>query len=365
MQLVEDIPVTYFRIDRDYNINQRSFQSNTVFPAAGSLLELVDQESLPKARKFIQPELPESRLELNMKTKEKPISLYDVRVSWMTPDTGVVVCLELDDKIQGAVSALHELKRRLSETDISLFAAKEELELELSNMKESAVQEDVHAMLGKLAAGVAHEIRNPLTSIRGFVQLLKPYLSDLGKGEYVQILLSEIDRASEIINEFLVSSKPEKQAVHQVAAATLLREIVLLCQSEATLKGCVIELDSLEPNLFLNVNPKEIKQVLLNMIQNAFDAIQESVNRNRGRVRIHAKKNENSVIIAVSDNGKGMEPAVSAKVFEPFFTTKSHGTGLGMSVCRRIIEERGGRIEVESRTGVGSTFSIMLPLSLR
>lgn len=232
---------------------------------------------------------------------------------------------------------------------------------EYKQIEQTAFQNDKLAMLGKIAAAIAHEIRNPLTSIRGFIQLLGPHLKEIGKQEYVRIILSEIDRANDIIYEFLNSSKPSAPLKETVLVDLLLRETILLSESEATMKGCELNCEIFDPYMTVAIDVKQIKQVLLNMIQNAMDAIQEAGSGRKGRIDISARRDGPYALITIRDNGIGMDRATMSRLFDPFFTTKEDGTGLGLSVSYRIINNHGGMIHVDSKPGEGTEFTIYLP----
>ncbi|MFC4601680.1 ATP-binding protein [Cohnella hongkongensis] len=228
-------------------------------------------------------------------------------------------------------------------------------------IEQAAFQNDKLAMLGKIAAAIAHEIRNPLTSIRGFIQLLNPYLQEIGKQEYGRIILSEIDRANDIIYEFLNSSKPSAPMKQKVLVDLLLRETILLSESEAHMKNCEIHYENFDPAMTVSVDVKQIKQVLLNMIRNAMEAIQDVIGERKGRIDIAARTDGPFAVISIRDNGKGMERATLNRLFDPFFTTKEAGTGLGLSVSYRIITNHGGTIQVDSQIHEGTEFIIYLP----
>ncbi|WP_248929967.1 ATP-binding protein [Paenibacillus hamazuiensis] len=232
---------------------------------------------------------------------------------------------------------------------------------EFRRIEQSAYQNDKLAMLGKISASIAHEIRNPLTSIRGFIQLLRPDLAALGKEEYARIILQEIDRANDIIYEFLSSSKPTAPIKEKVQVASLVREISLLYESEALLNGCVIERSPIDPGIMIAVDVKQIKQVLLNIVKNAVEELKRPDSAEHGRIRITAGLKDGQVFIAIADNGRGIDPAVQARLFDPFVSTKSEGTGLGLAVCYRIVKNHGGTIQVDSRVQQGTTFIIHLP----
>lgn len=228
-------------------------------------------------------------------------------------------------------------------------------------IEQTAYQNDKLAMLGKISASIAHEIRNPLTAIRGFIQLLRPHLLQLGKDEYARIILTEIDRANDIICEFLNSSKPSAPQTSVINVSSLLNEVVLLTESESLMKGCQIILQERVAPLYISVDVKQIKQVILNIIKNAMDAIEDLGHDHPGMIRIYTEQVHKNVLIHISDNGKGMDHNTLSRLFDPFFTTKESGTGLGLSVSYRIIKNHGGYISVESEIGEGTQFIISLP----
>lgn len=233
---------------------------------------------------------------------------------------------------------------------------------DFKKIEQSAYQNDKLALLGKIAASIAHEIRNPLTSIRGFIQLLQPHLVQLGKEDYARIILEEIDRANDIIFEFLNSSKPSVPNKREVPVAVLMKEAVLLSESEAILKSCRIECEPIDPGISVWIDVKQIKQVLLNIIKNAVDAISDNPSQKDGLISIRVERSRRFVHILIRDNGKGMDTQTQSRLFDPFFTTKQEGTGLGLSVCYRIIKNHGGTVQVNSQLGAGTEFELLLPV---
>ncbi|WP_127530666.1 ATP-binding protein [Paenibacillus kobensis] len=229
-------------------------------------------------------------------------------------------------------------------------------------IEQTAYQNDKLAMLGKIAAAIAHEIRNPLTSIRGFIQLLRPHLVQLGKDEYARIIVAEIDRANDIIYEFLNSSKPTAPMKQQISITSLLKEVILLTESEALMRGSLIQLESYEESMLVSIDVKQVKQVMLNIMKNSLDAIADISNKRNGRIDIVVRRTANNAEITIRDNGKGMDRSTLSRLFDPFFTTKEAGTGLGLSVSYRIIRNHGGSIAVDSVPEEGTAFKIHLPL---
>jgi signal transduction histidine kinase len=208
--------------------------------------------------------------------------------------------------------------------------------------------------VGELAAGVAHEIRNPLTTIKGFLSMIKSgQISDW----YASIMLSELDRIEQIINEFLILSKPHLKNFAYKDVRTLLQEILPLFESQAIMKNIQLckEFDSGE--LVIDCNEGQLKQVFINCMRNAIDALP-----NGGKVKITCCQEDDKVSIQFVDNGIGINEDVIEQIGKPFFTTKETGTGLGLMISFKIIEEHGGTYQIKSETGEGSSFIFRLPL---
>ncbi|WP_171016982.1 two-component system sensor histidine kinase NtrB [Pseudalkalibacillus caeni] len=229
---------------------------------------------------------------------------------------------------------------------------------------ENAVSKNCFSFNGHISADLAHEIKNPLTIIRGFIQLIKPDLEQLNKKEIGELLLNEIDRAKSLIEGCLQTSFTVNQKTEEVDLNEFLNEIILLFQVEASKRNISLTQTLTDkpscPSTYINRN--ELKQVLINLIKNAMEAIEETKRETEGRISITASnKNDGSVTIQVSDNGKGMDERTAANLFEPFFTTKQDGTGLGLCISRRIINQYNGKLSVKSSYGEGTTFQINLP----
>jgi PAS domain S-box-containing protein len=207
--------------------------------------------------------------------------------------------------------------------------------------------------VGELAAGIAHEIRNPLTSLKGFLHLIKN--GEL-KEEYTDIMESELDRIEFILNEFLVLSKPHLTKYNKKDVHVLFKQILPLFKTQAAYKNIqlVTEFDSEE--LLINCNGNQLKQVFINFIKNAMEAMSSG-----GVIKIECKKEHNELCIRFIDEGSGISEESLKRLGEPFFTTKENGTGLGLMVSFKIIQEHGGTIQITSQLGRGSTFEIKLP----
>jgi len=218
------------------------------------------------------------------------------------------------------------------------------------------------AAMGKLAAGLIHEIRNPLTSVRGFIQLLseKKSAGDQER-EYLDVVLSEIDRVNEIIRNFLFLARSGEFRPVKTDLDRLIREILLVVENQAALKGIEIIYKHEPGTPEIQADPEQIKQVMLNLIQNAFQAMPFG---GKLTISLYPEPSGNQVILEVADTGVGIPPEHFSRLGEAFFTTKEDGTGLGLAISYRIIEDHRGRITVHSEEGKGSCFLLKLPVTI-
>lgn len=364
-ELIDVIPLPFFRVTRTGDILEASDATFKLFPKSSQFLDLVDIGSRKKAREFLlnNDEFP-IRVELNMMVIGHSMQLFEVMADFdALEDTLHLICLtKTQDPNSSVEQKLREAENRSRELSRLLHTRDTELKDTLNAMKELSVKYDNLTTVKRLAASLAHEVRNPLTTVRGFLQLISPYLKDSGKVSYAEVAIDEIDRANQIIYEFLNASKtpPVKKEISDIN--TVIEDIVLLCQSEAILSNIVLTYEPAQDKINVMIDAKQIKQVLLNLIQNALQAIEEAEITDRGAVNLSSTILGDEVLISIQDNGSGIEEPVLDSLFKPFFTTKKEGNGIGLAVCADIIRDHNGRIQVESHPGLGSTFTISLPL---
>jgi len=224
-------------------------------------------------------------------------------------------------------------------------------------MREEKIKEtEKLSLVGELAAGIAHEIRNPLTSLRGFVQLLRSSKKMDHAQKYFEIMASEIDRINEIVSELLVLAKPSNESFAPRSIAEQLEHVVTLLQAEANLRNIIIRID-MEPDLPYINSQSSLKQVFINILKNAIESMPAG-----GEVILEAKALEKEVCIRVIDQGCGIPQNQLKKVWKPFFTTKEDGTGLGLMVSQRIIQNHKGTICIQSEIGKGTIIEISFPV---
>jgi signal transduction histidine kinase len=221
------------------------------------------------------------------------------------------------------------------------------------------------ATLGTLAAGIAHEIRNPLTSIKARLYTLdKHFEAPALARKDADIITAEISRLERIVQDVLNFARPSEPELKSVSAQSLLAEVHALMASSYDSESLHF---TLEPgsDLFVSADAAHLKQVLINLVRNAAEAIDGkgaiTLRARADRARIHGAMRE-VVILEVADTGKGISPEVEKRLFDPFFSTKETGTGLGLSTAARIVEKHGGMLQYQTRVGYGTTFGILLPL---
>lgn len=213
------------------------------------------------------------------------------------------------------------------------------------------------SFLGELGAGFAHEIRNPLSSIIGFIELMKTD-KDNPSEHHLTIISSELERIKRLVNQFVMMAKPRTKVRKLCKITTLIKDTAYLMEHQSGKEHVKLKVVS-DQEWELPIDESQIKQVLMNLIQNAFDAIQLD-----GTIQISLSEKKRGstefIQIAVEDDGDGMTNDQMANVFNPFYTTKENGLGLGLSICKQIIESHNGKMNVTSVKNKGTIFHILL-----
>ncbi|MBM4301014.1 MAG: histidine kinase [Deltaproteobacteria bacterium] len=245
----------------------------------------------------------------------------------------------------------------------SLIEDVDQAQTELERSQEHLLQSGKLAMVGKLAAGVAHSIRNPLTSVNFRLHCLKSTLAmSPSQQDDFQVISEEIRHIDSILRNFLEFSRPPKLKVQRVSPSDVVNMALVLLRYRLESYG--VEVKLIRPHRLPEIwaDPDQLKEVLANLLVNACEVMV-----NGGVITIQEEERLEpplgpAVVIRMSDNGPGIPESVRDQVFQPFFSTKEEGTGLGLSIATRIIEDHGGRLELESRENEGATFIITLPL---
>ncbi|MFS0643444.1 PAS domain S-box protein [Siminovitchia sp. 179-K 8D1 HS] len=210
------------------------------------------------------------------------------------------------------------------------------------------------SVVGQLAAGIAHEIRNPLTVIKGFAQLL----SQEEDNDYLDVVLDELERIEDIVSDLLILAKPQPSRLENLDISQLLSSTIDLFKSEAILHNVEI-IPSFElSNPWIQGEPDKLKQVYINIIKNAIEAMPKT----GGKIFVTAQNlSYNKILTRVKDTGVGIPKERIPNLGEPFYSTKEKGTGLGLMICNRIIKNHGGTIKIDSELNKGTTINIIIP----
>jgi len=207
---------------------------------------------------------------------------------------------------------------------------------------------------GQLAAGIAHEIRNPLTSLKGFLQLIVS--GRRNNNSYYDIMNAELDRIEDIVSELLMLSKPQVYELTYQDLRVMMRDTVTLLETQAILHNIAIEAEYGTEPLWIYGVENQVKQVFINVIKNAIEAMSDG-----GSIGIKLSREHDGVFVRIRDEGPGIGEDQLAKMGQPFYTTKEKGTGLGLMVSYKIVDNHQGKIDVKSELGKGTSFEIMLP----
>ncbi|MCM3141154.1 ATP-binding protein [Brevibacillus sp. MER 51] len=233
---------------------------------------------------------------------------------------------------------------------------------ESQKYEEELSKREALAAVGQLAAGMAHEIRNPLTAIKGFIQLLREQGEANRSESYFSVILTEIERIDGLLNDVLVLARyrDDKIVSERFLVMDELYGVIRLLEPEANRRGIKLELDIAQGEWHVFGHRSRIKQAILNILKNALEALMTQGNL----VHVKVYSSLNQVIIVVEDNGPGLSDSCLQNLFVPFYTTKQEGTGLGLSTTQRIIADHGGELYAENSPKLkGARFEIRLPLS--
>jgi PAS domain S-box-containing protein len=237
-----------------------------------------------------------------------------------------------------------------------MFAIARDITLNREN-EEMVVASEKLSVIGQLAAAVAHEIRNPLTSLKGFIQLMQT--TNTINHDHLDIMLSEVDRIDLISGEMLILGKQQETHFRPERLDDILQQVLVLMEAQANLDNVSITYENLsEKPLYVSGESNQLKQVFINIIKNAVEAIPPSRD---GKVSITLEEQGTNAQVVVNDNGVGMEPGRIEHLGEPFYSTKEKGTGLGLAVCKKIIQRHKGHIHFQSEKEKGTAVEISLP----
>jgi len=263
--------------------------------------------------------------------------------------------MEMDRPLPREMTALRQRVHNLMENV-------DQTQSELQQSREHLLQTEKLAMVGKLAAGVAHTIRNPLTSVNMRLFSLERSLKlSQTQQEDFEVIAEEVRHIDTIVRNFLEFARPPKLKIQSISPSEVVDMALQLLRHRLESYGVQVEVDRQHRLPMVEADPEQLKEVLINLLVNACEAMGEG-----GLIVIREEEGVAEplgpvVVIRVKDNGPGIPKSVRDKVFQPFFSTKEEGTGLGLSIAYRIVEEHGGWLSLKSKEGEGATFTITLP----
>lgn len=253
----------------------------------------------------------------------------------------------LADQEKRQRAKVEETARKLSEVYAQLQASFEQLR-----------RADRLSALGELSAGLAHEVRNPLGSIEGAVQILRrTELPEVTRQEFARLAQEEVNRLKGLLSHFLEFARPQVPRRQLTDLAGLLESVRVLAAETAKMANASIRIEAVNSLPAFAIDPEQIKQVLLNLVINAIQAMPAG-----GEVVLRAGRQGGAVGIEVRDEGVGIDTEDVERIFDPFFTRREGGTGLGLSIAYRIVSQHGGHIEARRNPGKGMTFIVSLPV---
>lgn len=227
---------------------------------------------------------------------------------------------------------------------------------EYNKTQEILRRSDKLNVVGELAAGIAHEIRNPLTSLKGFTQLIGSAIQG-DQNQYIQVMEDELNRINEIVSELLLLARPQMTDFEEESLPDILYHVQTLLNAQAIMNNVHIEVAYYAKSKYIVCVEHQIKQVFINIIKNAIEAMPKG-----GTINVVVTQSAiDKVLVKISDEGVGIPKARLEKLGEPFYTTKERGTGLGLMVSMKIIEEHSGVVYIQSEENVGTTFELILP----
>lgn len=291
-----------------------------------------------------ESDLPEKLLQLageitgDSKIVNKELSLTDSEGKEMSVAATVTEILLDDGSFVGTMYILHDLTQ-------------------IKGLQEAVQKQEKMAAIGNLAAGVAHEVRNPLSSIKGYATYFGTLFEEgSDKKKAAAVMTAEVDRLNRVISELLEIARPSDLKPEKTDISQLISSSLRLIQQEAEAQGVQIKTTLAEEIKPLFLDPDRITQALINLYINAIQAMPEG-----GILTITASDRRNGAVITVADTGIGLSNERVAKIFDPYFTTKNTGTGLGLAVVQKVVEAHGGSIEIQTADRKGTMFSITLP----
>jgi len=334
--LVHNMPIGLLAIDTDERI--ASFNQT-----AESVLKLSSSSAMGKRPTEILPQ-PLSEFFNQLKTRQ---GLIDKELDCPVKDGKIIPLEVIGTSLKGE-----------DDSAVSWVILFRDL-TEIQHLKKEIARTQRLASIGRLAAGVAHEIRNPLSSIKGFATYFKERYRDIPEDhKTAEIMIQEVERLDRVIGQLLEFARPMNIQKKTTSLENVIKDSLKMVEAEARQKGIKVDFSKDPQTKEVRIDPDRIRQVLLNLYLNAIAAMEGG-----GILSVELRQDDDTgrFRIIVSDSGTGIKNEDLPHLFDPYFTTKSSGTGLGLAIVHKIIESHGGEVSVESRYGEGATVTIRLP----
>jgi two-component system sensor histidine kinase HydH len=340
--VVEHMPDGLISVDAEGGIVTINNRARELFGLTAGTIADERRELQEKLRTFAKP---------LFKSLRKQRTILERKVEY-TPDGGVPIPLSVSaaklisdgGEDLGTVFILRDLR-------------------EIKELEERVSRSERLAALGSLAAGVAHEIRNPLSSIKGFAEFfLKKNPPESTDRQYSEVMIQEVERLDRVISSLLDYAHPKEPVREKTSFADIIHRCIALIKDDAQAKGIDVAVEIATGIPFVQVDRDQITQILLNIVLNGLDAMQQG---GRLAIRCFMGEEEKSIIIEIADTGHGIPAKELPRIFDPFYTTKKTGTGLGLAIAHRIVENHGGTLAVKNTSRSGTTFRIVLPRTVR
>lgn len=362
--IVDGVVITFTDITEIKTYNQKLTLTSSVIEKSPTSIIITDNEGRinytnERFKQQIKQDLDCTGLHI-LDVYEQYLNAEEFRNIWNTIKDGKDwegnILYRLDDGIERWEYVSFRVIKDSTGKLVNLLRTSEDI---TENKKSEAMlkKSEMLSAVGQLAAGIAHEIRNPLTSLKGFLQLMMQ--SNTYNKEYTEVMFSEFNRLELIISEFLVLARPQAVAFKEMQVERILEDVNVLLSTQAILKNIDLQLEYAGNLPTVYCNEKELKQLFINMIKNAMEAMESE-----GSINISAHMETGGyLLVKVADQGKGIPKEQLEKMGEPFFTTKEKGTGLGLMISQKIIDNHKGTLTFLSEVGVGTTVEMRFPIS--
>lgn len=331
--LVENMPVGLLSIDVTGMVTAMN-------PSAESILR-TENPALPEHRSILLPEEISIFIDnLDINEKKQSATLLECRLgeASLFLDVSAAPLYNSNAEISGYIVLIKDIT-------------------ELRHLQNEVVRSQKLATVGKLAAGVAHEIRNPLSSIKGFATYFKERYKERAEDqEIASIMIQETDRLNRVVSQLLEFARPAKPAPREIDLRNFISETIFILERQPKAKSINVVADVSSFPQTASFDSDMMRQVLLNLYLNSIESMEED-----GTLTIRAIREDNRLVIKVIDNGCGIKEEDIGQIFDPYFTTKSTGTGLGLAITNSIVESHGGEIKISSCPGKGTEVSVILP----